>query len=56
MQMPRNADYCYARWARLGDYLAMGWLPISGLGPTHGEWSVLAVWLCECRPARLPCR
>ena len=55
MQMPRNADYCYARKARLRDYVDMGWLVVGELGPVHGFWSVLAVWLCECRPAKLPC-
>ena len=56
MQMPRNADYCYARFERLQDYLALGWMPVAELGPVHGFWSVLAVWLCECRSAKLPCR
>jgi hypothetical protein len=52
MQMPRNAEYCYAVKGRLRDYLDLGWLLLTDLG----EWSVLAVWLCECRPAVLPCR
>lgn len=56
MQMPRDADYCYARIARAEDYLRMGWLIVDELGPTHGCYSALAVWLCECRPAALPCR
>jgi hypothetical protein len=56
MQLPRNAEYCYARKERAGDYLAMGWVIVDELGPTHGVWSVLAIWLCGCRPARLPCR
>jgi hypothetical protein len=54
MQMPRNADYCYARLVRIEDYLSMGWVVVAELGPTHGTWSALAVWLCECRPAKLP--
>jgi hypothetical protein len=56
MQMPRNACYCYALKSRAADYIALGWLCVAELGPTHGTWSVLAVWLCECRPAVLPCR
>jgi len=54
MRMPRDADYCYARIVRAEDYLRMGWLFVADLGPTHGAWSVLAVWLCECRSAQLP--
>jgi len=54
MKLPRDADYCYARIARVEDYLRMGWMIVGELGPTHGVWSVLAIWLCECRPAALP--
>ena len=50
MRMPRNADYCYALKSSLQDYVDMGWMIVADLG----EWSVLAVWLCECRSARLP--
>jgi hypothetical protein len=56
MQMPRDACYCYALKSQARDYLELGWLFVADLGPTHGTWSVLAVWLCECRPAILPCR
>ena len=52
MQMPRNADYCYALKTRVRDYVDMGWMIV---GDT-GEWSWLAVWLCECRKSKLPCR
>jgi hypothetical protein len=54
VQTPRDADYCYARIDRIADYLAMGWVVISELGPVHGCYSALAVWLCECRQAKLP--
>lgn len=54
MQTLRDGRYCYARWDRLADYLALGWVIVAELGPTHGCYSVLAVWLCECRPARRP--
>ena len=54
--MPRDACYCYALLDRVPDYLALGWLIVDELGPVHGCYSALAVWLCECRPARLPCR
>jgi hypothetical protein len=39
----------YVLWHRLPDYLALGWLPVADLGPTHGEWSTLCEWLCACR-------
>jgi hypothetical protein len=55
MQTLRDGEYCYARIARIEDYQLMGWVVVAELGPTHGAWSVLAVWLCECRPAKLPC-
>jgi hypothetical protein len=25
-----------------------GWIFVDDLGVTHGEWSVLMRWLCEC--------
>jgi len=54
MRLPRDADYCYALKSRARDYLDLGWLFVADLGPTHGAWSVLAIWLCECRPATIP--
>ena len=54
MQTLRDGEYCYARIAHIEDYQLMGWVVVADLGPTHGAWSVLAVWLCECRPAKLP--
>jgi hypothetical protein len=54
--MPRNADYCYALLDLAPDYLALGWLIVDELGPVHGCYSALAVWLCECRSPVFPCR
>jgi len=33
------------------DHLAMGWMVVRDLGPTHGHWSVL-MWRCDCRGGR----
>jgi hypothetical protein len=38
----------YVPWDRLPDYLALGWIPVADLGPTHGRWSILCEWLCAC--------
>lgn len=39
----------YIRLSLIDDALRMGWLPLRDLhGCHHGEWSVLAVWLCAC--------
>ena len=54
MQTPHNADYCYALLDDIDDYLALGWLVVAELGPVHGQYSALAVWLCQCQPAVLP--
>jgi hypothetical protein len=49
--MPLDGVYRYVVRDVLGDYLALGWLPVADLG----YWSVLVRWLCDC-PARIPCR
>lgn len=31
------------------DHLRLGWLALPDLdGTSHGQWSVLCVWLCSC--------
>ena len=36
------------------DYCRLGWMPTPALaGTIHGEWSVLMIWLCDCRSFRL---
>lgn len=30
-------------------YFQVGWMFAADLGPTHGEWSCLLVWPCQCR-------
>ena len=46
----KNRLFHYVPWLRLNDWLQLGWLPVADLGPTHGEWSVLCEWLCNCPP------
>lgn len=53
----RLRTFRYVSWNDLEDYLRLGWLPAADLGPTHGEWSTLCEWLCQCEqvtPLRLP--
>ena len=44
------------RWLLICPYpclllrMCQGWQPISDLGPTHGEWSVICEWQGECVP------
>ncbi len=40
--------YHFVPWLYLDDWLRLGWLPVADLGPTHGEWSCLCQWLCDC--------
>ena len=41
--------YCaQVTYDRVPDWLNLGWLVIADLGPTHGEWSLMMGWLCEC--------
>jgi hypothetical protein len=36
------------------DYCRLGWMPLCALdGTVHGYWSVLMVWLCDCRAFEL---
>lgn len=38
------------------DSIRIGWVPLPDLdGTTHGQWSVLMMWLCAC-PMRVPLR
>ena len=46
----RTRVYRYCRFADLPDALALGWMVAADLGPTHGYWAVLVVWLCDCEP------
>lgn len=38
----------YVRHEDIGDYLVLGWMVAGDLGPTHGQWSALMQWPCEC--------
>lgn len=40
----------YVRISRASDYILLGWMFAAELGPTHGEWSVLLEWRCDCQP------
>ena len=53
MRLPPDATFRYVRLELLGDFMALGWLPVSELGPVHGYYSVLAAWICGC-PMRVP--
>lgn len=48
--------YLFIRLVDMPDMLRLGWLPLPGLqGSPHGNWSVLAEWVCSCG-RRPPCR
>lgn len=49
MMRARTATYRYVIHERVLDYLRLGWAVAADLGPTHGQWSVLMIWLCDCR-------
>jgi hypothetical protein len=53
MRLPPDAIFRYVRLERLDEFMVLGWLPASELGPVHGYYSILAAWICEC-PARMP--
>ena len=53
MRLPPDAIFRYARLDRLEDFMTLGWIPVSELGPVHGYYSVLAVWICSW-PAKVP--
>jgi hypothetical protein len=38
----------YVLHERVADYERLGWLVVAELGPVHGEWSVLAEYICSC--------
>lgn len=50
MRLPPDSEYRYAPIERLGDFVALGWMIVADLGPTHGEYSALAAWPCGCPP------
>jgi len=35
------------------DYEMLGWMRLAQLGPTHGKWSELVGWPCDCE-VRVP--
>jgi hypothetical protein len=41
----------YVIHERVEDYLRLGWMFVATLGPTHGEWSILMGWPCQCEMA-----
>jgi hypothetical protein len=45
---PREGTYHYVRWPEVEAWLRLGWMPAADLGPTHGEWSTLLYWACDC--------
>jgi hypothetical protein len=38
----------YVLHERREDYERLGWMVVADLGPVHGEWSVLAEFICSC--------
>jgi len=45
--MIRTGLFRYVRHDKIFEMMAAGWMLACGLGPTHGEWSVL-MWRCDC--------
>jgi hypothetical protein len=43
--------YHFVRHKSVPTFLQLGWVVCADLGPTHGEWSCLMRWLCDCKPA-----
>jgi hypothetical protein len=41
--------YRYVTYDRVPTFLSLGWVVAADLGPTHGRWSCLMRWLCECK-------
>jgi len=39
----------YVRHSRVEDHLRLGWMVLAELGPTHGEWSILMGFCCDCK-------
>lgn len=41
----------YVQHWQVGSHLRIGWMVLADLGPTHGEFSVLMGWPCNCKMA-----
>jgi hypothetical protein len=50
MKQPNSTDriFRYVLHERVRDYERLGWMVVAELGPVHGEWSVLAEFICSC--------
>lgn len=45
-----RTEFCaFVHHPYVPDWLRLGWMVVADLGPTHGEWSLLMAWICECR-------
>lgn len=49
--MIRTGLFRYVAWHRIDEFHRLGWMVVTDLGLTHGQWSVL-MWRCgeECPP------
>lgn len=48
--MKLDGLYRYVTHDRVPAFLQLGWVVCADLGPTHGAWSCLMRWLCDCKP------
>ena len=45
----RDRIFHYVRLPNVPDWLRCGWIAYPSLeGTTHGQWSALCEWLCDC--------
>lgn len=50
-----DAIYRMVPLAEADDSVRLGWVPTPALnGTTHGQWSVLMLWICKCKEMRIP--
>jgi hypothetical protein len=45
--MIRTGTFAYVTYKQVELFHLMGWMVVSDLGPTHGQYAVL-MWRCDC--------
>jgi hypothetical protein len=50
---PLIRHYHFVAYNRIDDFERLGWYVVAGLPASHGNWSVLMLWPCNC-PLAVP--
>jgi hypothetical protein len=48
--MSLEGEYRFVRHNDMAAFEQCGWCWCAHLGETHGQWSVMMRWLCDCKP------